>query len=228
MIFTNDGLKVHYETSLDGSGSWFARSYVDWIRKSDRPHYKRCFEWCAGPAFIGFSLLHGGVVDELVLADINPEVRPWIEKTRESNNLEFTYYESDNFKQVPEHEKFDLVVGNSPSYVGINPENPQYEKMKNDIRANDQGWRIHEEFYLNVRKHLNPGADLLISEVEPLKTEVYLRSTGTETPYDVRPTEALSEWKKMIEKGGLEYVGMDKYMDFDGAGMYLVRSKNPD
>ena len=33
---------------------------------------RRCFEFCAGPAFIGFTLLGLGVCTSLALADVNP------------------------------------------------------------------------------------------------------------------------------------------------------------
>ena len=47
----------------------------------------RAFEWCAGPRFIGFSLLGHGLCDTLCLADINPEAVSACERTIADNAL---------------------------------------------------------------------------------------------------------------------------------------------
>ena len=65
------GVKVYYTKELDGGGAGFGQDYIDFIR-GNFPPQKRIFEWCAGPGFIGFSLLAHGLCKTLCLADINP------------------------------------------------------------------------------------------------------------------------------------------------------------
>lgn len=224
MIYEHKGLKVHYSLALDGCGTWMGPPIIEGIKKAGRK-YKRAFEWCAGPGFVGLTALVEGVCEEIVLADRHPGVKEWIEKTRAANpDLAFTYYESDNFKSIPDHEMFDLVIGNPPNYYNLNPEHPSYQAMKDDHRPNDPGWKIHEAFYLTVGKHLNPGADVFIAEVEPEKELCYV---GEGVPYDIRNHNPLEEWKKMMVAGGLEYVSCEWYFQYGGTELYLVRSRKP-
>ena len=51
------------------------------------PKQARVFEWCAGPAFIGFSLLGKGQCETLCLADINPTSVAACRRTLADNGL---------------------------------------------------------------------------------------------------------------------------------------------
>lgn len=230
MIYEFEGLRIHYDPSLDGCGTWMASPITEHIRKRGAGSYKKGFEWCSGPGFIGLTALWKGICENLVLADRHPKVKSHIEKTRELNsheNLDFLYYESDNFSKIPKTEKFDLVMANPPNYYSLNPKSSVYDEFRDDHRPIDPGWKTHEEFYLTVGEHLNPGADLFIAEVEPEREVVYLDSAGDE-PYDIRNHNPLERWKEMIDRGGLEYVGCEWYFTADGADLFLVRSRKPE
>src|SRR6266567_986061 len=66
-------VNVHYKRHLDGGGSSFGQEYIPFLRDRGMPRQARVFEWCAGPGFIGFSLLGFGLCETLCLADVNPE-----------------------------------------------------------------------------------------------------------------------------------------------------------
>src|SRR5580704_5199193 len=68
-----NGIRVNYLHHLDGGGSAFGQEYIPYLRNRGMPRQSRAFEWCAGPGFIGFSLLGCGLTETLCLADINPE-----------------------------------------------------------------------------------------------------------------------------------------------------------
>ncbi len=215
---------VHYAPELQGGGPALARPFLAYLRHAGRPQYGRCFEWCAGPGFIGITLLRAGLVSELVLADKNPAVEPWVEKTREANGLPLTYYQSDNFRDIPEHERFDLVVANPPNYFRLNPEHPKYAALRDDPRPNDRDWRIHRQFYATVRAHLNPGAELFISEVEPFKRQVYLAGEPS-VAYDLRDEPPIAAFEKMIAAASLELVAVEPYFAMGGLTLYMLRSR---
>ncbi len=189
--------------------------------------YRKAFEWCSGPGFIGFALLEKGICEQLCLADINPVAIESARATVAENGLEdrVTCYVSDNLESIPAEEKFDLVVSNPPNYFNINPEHPLYAKFKDDLRPNDREWRIHWEFYRSIKKHLNPGAVMLISEVEPFNKEVLIPKSQP-IPYDVRENLPLDDFKEMIATGGLTYVGVEKFFDGKGAEFWMVISRN--
>ena len=58
---------------LHGGGLMYHTKYSDLLRTLfPGRRFRRAFEWCAGPGYIGFWLLAEGLIDHLVLADVNP------------------------------------------------------------------------------------------------------------------------------------------------------------
>jgi methylase of polypeptide subunit release factors len=164
------------------------------------------FEWCAGPGFIGFALLTEGLCDFLCVADVNPHAIECVNKTVTLNKLEGRVhaYVSDNMESVPEDERFDLVVGNPPSFCAVNPAHPASRQLNGDIRGNDSDWRIHRGFYSQIATFLNPNALLFVLEVNLYDREVFTLDCAV--PLDVRPEEPRLTFLKMIQKGGLTHV----------------------
>ena len=70
-----EGLKIAFLPHLDGGGFNFGMDY-NRIAFNELVRFTgplpRCFEWCAGPAFISFTLLARGYCQTLALADVNP------------------------------------------------------------------------------------------------------------------------------------------------------------
>ncbi|MBC8178916.1 MAG: methyltransferase [Deltaproteobacteria bacterium] len=154
------GIKVYYTNKLDGGGADFGQDYIDFIG-GNFPPQKRVFEWCSGPGFIGFSLLAHGLCKTLCLADINPLAIEACSKTVRLNNLEskVTVYLSDNLKNIPPSEKWDLVVGNPPHFKRVCT-----KKRSPEIIFLDKDWALHREFYKDVGKFLKQNGTLVIQE----------------------------------------------------------------
>ena len=206
---------VFYRPEFDGGGTVLARHFIDFLQshrtvvgpREPAPGFGKVFEWCAGPGFIGFSLLAAGLCEELCLADINPRAIRCVARTVAVNGLgeRVRFYVSDNFHSIPASEKFDLIVANPPNYHSLNPAHPLYSRYKDDVRPNDRQWSIHRDFYASVSPYLRDGASLVISEIDPSKAEV--RLPGWDIPYDIRPRPALADFCEMIVAGGLTYRG---------------------
>jgi methylase of polypeptide subunit release factors len=126
-------------------------------------HPSRTFEWCAGPGFIGFSLLGHGLTDSLCLADVNAAAVDACRETIRRNGLEgrVDVYESDCLDQIPAGEQWDLVVGNPP-HSGTDEVRPDIKRPP--VIYQDVGWRLHDRFYESVGAHLAPGAQVVIQE----------------------------------------------------------------
>jgi len=154
------GIKVYYTKELDGGGADFGQDYIEFIR-GNFPRQKRIFEWCSGPGFIGFSLLAHGLCKTLCLADVNPLAIQACSKTIRLNNLEskVTVYLSDNLKNIPSSEKWDLAVGNPPHFKSICT-----KKASPEIIFLDKNWTLHREFYKDIGKFLQQNGTLLIQE----------------------------------------------------------------
>ncbi|MGM0427502.1 MAG: methyltransferase [Thermodesulfobacteriota bacterium] len=155
-----EGVKVYYTRELNGGGADFGQDYIQFIRENFAAQ-ERVFEWCSGPGFIGFSLLAHGLCNTLCLADVNPLAIEACSKTIRLNNLEskVTVYLSDNLKNIPSSEKWDLVVGNPPHFKCVCT-----KKVSPEIIYLDKDWALHREFYKNVGKFLKPDGSLVIQE----------------------------------------------------------------
>ncbi len=173
------GVTVSYKRCLDGGGAVFGQEYIPFLKNAEMPRVRRAFEWCAGPAFIGFSLLANDLCETLCLADINPMSVKACKRTIAANGFgdRVSVYQGDSLAAVPLGERWDLVVSNPPHFA---------ELYTSSIIAHDPGWRIHEGFYKGVKRHLSPSGVVLIQENN--------RGSTAET------------FRRQIEAGGLKLV----------------------
>lgn len=180
-------LKVHYAKELDGGGSTFGQAYVPFVRQ----HFgtvRDTFEWCAGPGFIGLSLLAAGLSENLTLGDVNEAAQRAVARTVEENGLDdrVRFFLSDCFAQVPGGLKWDLVVGNPPHVNAVTPHS-EFQLNHSPLMWQDVDWSLHRRFYTETRERLNPGGAVLIQE-----------------NYKFSQPE---EFTGMIQEAGLELVG---------------------
>jgi methylase of polypeptide subunit release factors len=151
------GVRVSYKLHLDGGGSTFGQDFVPLLRRRGMPKVARAFEWCAGPGFIGFSLLAQGLCDTLCLADVNPEAVAACQRSIARNRLEakVAVYLSDNLGDIPASEQWDLVVSNPPHFI---------DSGIGHLRYHDPDWRVHRGFFGTVARHLKPGGVVVLQE----------------------------------------------------------------
>ena len=180
-------IEVVYKENLHGGGIRFGQQFIPVVREKFG-HVGHIFEFCAGPGFIGFSLLANKLCDKLTLADINPEAVEVCNKTVKKNDLEsvVSTYISDCLDNIPETEKWDLVVSNPP-HTFCSSE----DEYKKNIILYDPHFRIHRKFYNNIRKFLKPTGSILFQE--------HTESTN------------ISDFKEMIETNGLKIVDVFNY-----------------
>jgi methylase of polypeptide subunit release factors len=192
-------IKVSYRDELDGGGGGFGQAYLPFLQ-ANVGTVDRAFEWCCGPAFIGFSMLAHGLCRELDLADANEQAVAAVRRTIADNDLAATVRvcESDCLADVPEDWRWDLVVGNPP-HSGTDTVYADIEKPF--MIYMDPGWEIHRRFYSAVAKHLRPGADVIIQE-----------NGEFSQPED---------FAEMLDAGGLELVRVDDA----GRGFYFLWSR---
>ena len=179
------GIDVSYLPRLDGGGRDFGQDFIPIVRERLGRVARAC-EFGCGPGFIGFSLLAHGLCDSLCLIDVNPEAVKIVKRTIKENHLEgrVSVYLSDGLKEIPESEKWDLVVSNPPHFGGTAAE------WRGDMRIFDPKWRIHRDFYRSVPRFLNRKGSVMFVENE----------MGSKPEM----------WKKEAIRNGLEWVGSFK------------------
>lgn len=184
-------IETLYLPQLEGGGTGFGQTYVPIVRelfgKVGRVH-----EFCAGPGFIGFSLLAHGLCDSLCLSDINPVAVAAARETVRRNGLgdRVSVYLSDALEGIPPDERWDLVVSNPPHFR---------DQYQGSLRHFDPEWSCHRNFYRAVGRHLSPGASVLIQE----------NYEGSEEA-DFRP---MVREAGLHEAGSLMYRGQGPYFD---------------
>ncbi|WP_170198331.1 methyltransferase [Streptomyces chryseus] len=155
---------MSYTPELEGGGHEFGRAFAPFVRDVvGRPG--RLLEWCAGPGFIGFSLLAAGLCDSLDLADINEHAASAVAETVGANGLDgrVQFHISDCFAHIPAGASWDLVIGNPPH---VNSEDTQtdYRRSHSPLIWQDSDWAIHRRFYREVGAHLLPGGSVVLQE----------------------------------------------------------------
>ena len=174
-------IEVCWLPQLDGGGRDFGQDYLSVVRNLFGP-IGRVFEFCAGSGFIGFSLLAHGLCDSLALADVNPHAVRALRETVRRNCLgdRVEVYHSDGLANIPDSERWNLVVGNPPHFG-----KPFYRYRKSLI-TDDPQWLLHWNFYREVARFLADGGSVLLQE----------NSKGS-SPDDFLP---------MLQEGGLDHV----------------------
>ena len=204
---------IEFTPDLNGCGPILAPIFEKILNGKK---FNTAFEWCAGPAWIGMWLLENDICKTLVTGDINEKTINFVQKSAEKHNYNVRSYISDNLKQIPKSEKFDLVVSNPPNYYNIQRSHT-YGHMRDDLRPSDIDWKIHKDFYKNISEYLNDDAVMFISEVEPYSREVYI----LDELYDKRSEIPMKEFKIMIESNNLKIINKIPY-NFEGLDCYIL------
>lgn len=156
-------IAVHYDSWMDGGGTWFGLDYITVIRQrySGR-RFDHCLEWCSGPGFIGFELLDHGICECLCLTDI---YTPAIDRARQTiQHLPEVYqhrvsaYATPTVSGLPITKQFDLVVANPPHFLEC-PGDDNIQRIKVD-----HDWAAHRDFFFNIKRHLMPNGVVLLQE----------------------------------------------------------------
>lgn len=152
------GVLVFDRDDLDGGGASFGQDYIRALLEIGISGCSRAFEFCAGPGYIGYSLLAHGICRTLALADINPIAVQAARTTAAFNGLtdRVSVYQSDGLAQIPPSEKWDLVVSNPPHFLKWTGEGK--------LRGGDPNWEIHKKFYASVKNFLTPGGCVFFQE----------------------------------------------------------------
>ena len=155
---------VYYTLDLDAGGSSFGQEFIDIIKNQypDRM-FNRCYEWCAGCGFIGFSILAHGLCNSLCLSDMHNNSMEMLQKTITINNFnknKVATYQFEDLVLLPKNEMFDLIVAMPPWYnIPISNNNYNANRI-----ATDLNWNAHKNFFKHIKNHLTTNGIILLQE----------------------------------------------------------------
>jgi methylase of polypeptide subunit release factors len=159
----NNKFRVIHDSCMEGGGTWFGQEYISIVKQRyvDR-QFKKIFEWCAGPGFIGFNLLDHGLGKSICLSDMfNPAIsaiQQTVSGLPEQYKKQVTAYAVDRIVNLPFSEQFDLVVANPPHFLEC-PGDLNIQRIKVDTN-----WTAHREFFEHIGQHLACDGIILLQE----------------------------------------------------------------
>lgn len=158
------GITVYYDSWMEGGGTWFGQEYIDIVRERyPNRQFKKCYEWCSGPGFIGFGLLDHELCENICLSDIYESAIDRVLNHTAKDHVnqcehQVSAYATGTLHTLPDHEQFDLVVANPPHFLTC----PGDENMQR-IKV-DGGWAAHRDFFRYIGQHLLPDGVILLQE----------------------------------------------------------------
>ena len=153
---------VYYDEYMDGGGTTFGQNFPKIIKHlySNRV-FENCLEWCSGPSFIGFRLLADGICNNLTLMDTYKPSLLAAEKTIKHMPDRFagavSIFHNDNVSNLSG--VYDLIVSDPPWYASLQFDDPNTNRLGVDYE-----WKIHENFFRNIKKNLAPDGVILLQE----------------------------------------------------------------
>jgi predicted RNA methylase len=177
VVTSYGGIAVFDRPELHKGGMSFGQDFPRVLNELGVGRRPRMFEYCAGPGYIGYSLLAAGWCETLALADVSPNAVAAARRTAAFNHMEerVAVYESDALDQIPADERWDLVVSNPPHFL------PDAQGTE-DIQVFDKDWAVHARFYESVKRHMEPGGLVVMVEnaagSDPRLFEQMIRAGG--------------------------------------------------
>ena len=172
LTLAND-IQLQAPAHLDGGGFIYKDDFINIIKRTGKEKYNRAFEWCAGFGVIGYEVFGQGLCDHIVFSDYYDVATDNCYQTAKTNNIidNVTAYTSATIGGLPESEEWDLVVANPPwdfsEQKAIDGLGEEFDttKIPNMMRILvDDNYKIHREFFQNIRQHLTDDADVYIIE----------------------------------------------------------------
>jgi predicted RNA methylase len=173
-------IDVYYKEYIEVGGATFGQNFIPFLRDRGMPRQQRAFEWCCGAGFIAFSMYAQGLCETIGMSDISTQAIRACRHTIEKNRLagRAIAYVSDNLKDIPASEKWDLVLCNPPHHA---------DEYFGDRRGYDGEWQLRRDFYATVGPFLKSGGVIVVCE-------------------NNRASTVDDDFRAMIEDGGLTIV----------------------
>jgi hypothetical protein len=155
-----DGLVVFdfADSTLFGGGTVHAPDFLRVLIQLRLGPCKRLCDFCCGVGYIGFSLLARNFCSTLCCVDLNPKYIEAVETSATFNAItdRVSTYVSDGLNQVPDNERWDLVVCNPPQLL------PRVTTDSDTAVTFDPEWRLHRNFYSKLKPHMTAGGHAVV------------------------------------------------------------------
>lgn len=198
----DSGIKLVYPKHLEGGCFWLKDEFVNVIKLINNSPYERCFEWCSGLGGIGFEILGTGLCKHVTFSDYyNVAIENCLDNAKDNNIKNCVAgYISPTINDIPDCQKWDLVVGTPPhcfngdEYIEhlnkVNTAQSGSLSASNWARLTiDDNMEIHKEFFQNIRQRVTDNADILLFGSSKQDIIIQLALTGNLNFIDIYSVE---------------------------------------
>ena len=198
----DSGIELLYPKHLEGGCFWLKDEFIKIINLLNKHPYNNCFEWCSGLGGIGFEILGKGLCNHVVFSDYYyMAIENCLDNAKRNNiTSQVTGYISPTINDIPDFEKWDLVVGTPPhcfngdEYIEhlnkVNTAQSGSLSASNWARLTiDNNMEIHKEFFQNIRQRVTDNADVLLFGSSKQDIIIQLALTGNLNFIDIYPVE---------------------------------------
>ena len=204
------GLDVSTSNETDGFGLKTCQEAVNIFHQfAQGRKFDNALECFCGPGYYGLGIWKTGLSKTVSFSDIAPEAELVMRRTFEDNDIDFSFYLSDNFDNIPK-QKFDLIVGNPPHFNVIIPSEDisivGNHSQHEDRKMQDLDWKVHKKFYSQVGEYLTDDGSIMLME--------NWNGSNVET------------FKSMLEENGLHLTKFYSSEDKESRNYYIEVRKN--
>jgi UDPglucose 6-dehydrogenase len=198
-----NNLKVSFPNHVDGGGYELIDEVISLIERTGKDKYAYALDWCSGYGPWGFSILTSNKADKVMFNDIYSVAIETVTNNADALGLSnrIKTIVGSTMSDLPNTEKFDLVVANPPhssSDVHVTDLNTKRIIVDIDFAA-------QKDFYTNIRKYLTDDADIYISA----------GSGDDDSPFVIWAME-----------GGLQFMGFCPSVVLHSGGYYHFKVQN--
>lgn len=155
-----NNFSLFYKEEDHGGGLILRHNYLEFLNHTHKKNnFNSCLEWCAGPGFIGFTLLDHNCIQTLDLIDCSQSAIDSCNQTIKNlpDNYIVKAYCDNTVKNLKT--KYDLIVGNPPWYSKLLLKENGLNRIYCDLNFN-----IHKDFFEHVDKLLNKNGRIILVE----------------------------------------------------------------
>jgi len=162
-----------YSVGKTPQGQMTAEGAVRMIKERNLKNLK-ILDICCGTGIVGLTvysmLKDNSIIEDMAFGDINIFNIFSVKKTLSLNKLNnisnnmFRQFLTDGLQNIPDDEKFDIIISNPPHFLSVDPTQDNNACSPIRLGTNDANWAFHKSFYSDCHEYLSDNGEVWFLE----------------------------------------------------------------
>ena len=178
MVTSYGGIAVFDRPELHKGGMSFGQDFPRVLNELGVGRCRALFEYCAGPGYIGYSLLAAGWCETLALADVSRDAVAAASAHGRVQPARRSAWRSTSPTRSTRSPRKSAGI----SWSRTRRTSSRTRAGAEDIQVFDKDWKVHARFYESVKRHMEPGGLVVMVEnaagSDPRLFEQMIRAGG--------------------------------------------------